>query len=70
MAVSTKVLTFTWENKDEFKLEENTNGAGNIIIINMEENGDIADLFAQGIAEALKHYCSDLIDKIVEEMKA
>lgn len=70
MAASTLVLTFTWENGSELKLEANENAAGNITIVEMQENGDIDDLLSQGVSKSLKHYCEDQIDKMHEAMKA
>lgn len=70
MAASTLVLTFSWENGTEFKVEANENGAGNVTIVEMQENGDIADLLEQGIQKSITHYCSDQIQRIYEAMKA
>jgi len=69
MAATTKVYTFTYENKSELKLEQNINGAGNTTIIEMVENGDIGDLLDKGISKSLKHFFEDIIDTIVIEMK-
>jgi hypothetical protein len=70
MAASTLVLTFTWENKEEFKLEANADGAGDVTIIEMTENGEFAKLWDKGVKTALTEYLDMKLDEIGIAMKA
>lgn len=70
MAATVKNYKFTYENGTEFKIEQSLDGADYTTIIEMTENGDIKDLFNQGISKSLKHFFEDVIDKIVETMAA
>lgn len=70
MAERTMVLSFTWENGSEFKLQANEDGGGNKTIIEMEEDGNIGTLWDKGVKVALQDYNDKLLDTIGTEMKA
>lgn len=70
MATTIKTYKFSYENSEEFKLEQSINGAEYTTILEMTENGDIGDLFDKGISASLKHFFSDLIDEVAKVMKA
>ena len=69
MATSTLVLSFTYENGNQFRLQTNDNGAGNVTIIDLRENGDIGTLFDAGIEKALQGYLEGQLKRIVVAMK-
>lgn len=69
MAATTLVLAFTYKNGDEFKLQANVNGAGNVTIIEMSENGDIGKIFDKGLKNSLTDYFERRLDEIIAVMK-
>ncbi len=69
MAETIAIYKFTYQNGNEFKLEQSVDGGDFTCIIEMTENGDIGDLFEKGVTASLKHFFSDKIDDIATEMK-
>lgn len=66
--MGTFVVTFTWENNDEFKMETTLDSDDTIKVMEIEENGDIASLWEhyQTICEKV---VKNQLNTIGEEMK-
>ena len=69
MAESSMVLKFTWENGVEFKMTENSNAGGEVIVIRTIENGDLNILWPH-IDALLRAHTLALIEEIGTAMKA
>lgn len=69
MAESKLVLTLVWENRKLFKLTEKFNDTSPIVIVEVNENGDLPILWA-GVEGICKIYFQSKIEMIGKEMKA
>lgn len=60
MAIQTQVFTFQWENNNGFQITTKLNDDETIVIVKVEENGDLGLLWPhiQSICEA--YICSRL----------
>ena len=69
MAQQVRIMKFTWENQDSFKMETNLDGGNFRKVVEMDENGHLATLWPK--AEALcREYFDQAIAVIGSEMKA
>lgn len=69
MAENTLVLTFNYENDAEFKLKANANDAGDVTIVEMEENGNLGRMFDKGLKNSLMDYFEVQLDAMIASMK-
>lgn len=69
MAQQTLRLTFTWENGVDFKLASKLNSDDQTTVVEMEENGQIDELWPY-IDELCKAFFAAQLNTIGDEMKA
>ena len=64
-----RLIKLTWENNDEFKMETQLNDEGWLTIIEMDENGDISQLWEHA-GKLCKRYFETQVDFIGGVMKS
>ena len=69
MAADVRLVRLSWENGVQFKLDTKLNDGSYITIMEMDENGDIAQLWEHA-GKLCKKYFETQIDSIGGVMKA